>query len=162
MCKIDSLPDNLTELGKKVMVDITSGQQYTSNLPGYLNVLIVKLDNRKIKTTIRDIRNDLCNAKYNINVNKFKYLEELLRLNGSLLDRAGDVVDKVIKPIITDVSCREIIFQNSEFYIGLIKNAADDAHELIMRLREISKSDPTPEMIEFLKAVDKESQLDAL
>ena len=158
LSKITSLPDNLTELGKKVLVDIASGVQNLNQMPDYLNVLIEKLDKRKIKTTIKDVRNDFCNGKIAINVTIFEYLEPWLRLHGSLIDRAGDVADKIIKPIIADATCRAIILQHKVFYIDLINSAEDDSHELILRIRDICKTNSDPQFVEFVKGIYKEAQ----
>lgn len=58
---MDSLPDNLTEFGKRILLDIAAGTQCISPMPEYLSILVGKLDISKIKTTIKNIRNDFCN-----------------------------------------------------------------------------------------------------
>lgn len=147
------MPDNLTELGKKLLVDIAAGAQRIYPMPEYISALVSKLDMSKMKTTIKNIRNDFCNGKKTINSTIFKFFEELFRENGDLSDRAGDVVDKIVRPVISDAACRLMILQNSQFYISLIANAGDEANELKKQLRNTAKTDQTTQFATFANAV---------
>lgn len=155
---MDSLPDNLTEFGKRIMLDIAAGTQSISPMPEYLSILVEKLDISKIKTTIKNIRNDFCNGQKSINPTRFKFFEELFRLYGDMADRAGDAVDKIVRPVISDVDCRSMILQNSQFYITLITNAGDEATELKQQIRNIAETDKTEEFAEFANAVLTEQE----
>ena len=68
-------------------------------------------------------------------------------------DRAGDVLDKIVKPVITDTTCQSLILQNKDFYIGLIHKAGDDAYELMNSLKNIVKPSTNKQFIEFVKSV---------
>ena len=160
LTKITSLPDNLTEFGKKILIDIASGAQNFSSLPDCFKNIIARLDKRKIKSTITDIRNDFCNGKKAINAVKFQFFESWLRLHGNLKSQAGEVCDKIVKPIITDATCLSLILQNKDFYIDLISTAGDDAYELKRNFRNLAKQKTDTHLIEFVNAIDPEPELE--
>lgn len=154
LTKIKSLPDNLTNFGKRILVDIASGTQSLNSLPDCFKNIVEKLDKRKIKSTITDIRNEFCNGTKAINAAKFQFFESWLRLHGNLKDRAGAVIDKIVKPVITDGVCRSFILQNKDFYTDLINTAGDDAYELKKSLRNLTQKDSDPQLIEFVNSID--------
>ena len=154
LAKIKSLPDNLTEFGKKLLIDIASGTQNLSSLPDYFKDIIERLDKRKIKSTITDIRNEFCNGTKNINATKFQFFESWFRQHGNLSDRAGDVVDKIVRPTITNAECRLLILQNKDFYVDLINVAGDDAYELKKNFRNLAKQNTDTQLIEFVDAIN--------
>lgn len=138
---ITPLPDNLTDFGKKIVLDIASGSQDTAQLSDYINKILQKLDTKKIITQITDIRNYFCNGQKTINPTIFQFFEAWFRENARLQDRAGDVVAKILTPVISDPACRTLILQNSEFYIQLILAAGDSAYELTEKIRTIAQSE---------------------
>ena len=111
------------------------------------------VDRRKVKSTITNIRNEFCNGKVSINSTKFKFFESWLRLHGNLNGRAGEVLDKIVKPIITDSTCQSLILQNKKFYIDLIHTTGDDAYELKNNLKVIVKQNVSEQFIEFVNTV---------
>ena len=158
LAKIKSLPDNLTEFGKKILIDIASGAQNSNSLPDCFKGVIEKLDKRKIKSTITDIRNEFCNKTKTITPAKFQFFEPWFRLHGNLSDRAGEVVDKIIKPVITDSVCKNLILENNKFYIALINQGRDDSFDLkqiCQKWAQTEKGDR--KLIEFLKNIGIES-----
>ena len=160
LTKIKSLPDNLTEFGKKILTDIASGTQSLNPLPDCFKNIIERLDKRKIKSTITDIRNEFCNGTKNINAIKFQFFESWFRLHGNLKDRTGEVIDKIVKPVITDGACRSLILQNKDFYMDLINTAGDDAYELKKSLRNLTQKDSDPQLVEFVNSIDPEPELE--
>ncbi|MCI8998064.1 MAG: NTPase [Muribaculaceae bacterium] len=154
LTKIKSLPDNLTEFGKKILIDIASGTQNWSSLPDCFKNIIERLDKRKIKSTVTDIRNDFCIGKKTINAIKFQFFEPWLRTHGNLKSQAGEVIDKIVKPVISDGACRSLILQNKDFYMDLINIAGDDAYELKKSLKNLSQKDSNPQLIEFVNSID--------
>lgn len=61
--KMNLLPNNLIELGKRILADIASGSQNTNPLPDCFKNIFEKIDSRQIKSTMTDIRNEFCNGK---------------------------------------------------------------------------------------------------
>lgn len=154
LTKIKSLPDNLTEFGKKILIDIASGTQNWSSLPDCFKNIIERLDKRKIKSTVTDIRNDFCIGKKTINAIKFQFFEPWLRTHGNLKSQAGEVIDKIVKPVISDGACRSLILQNKDFYMDLINTAGDDAYELKKSLRNLIQKDSDPQLVKFVNSID--------
>ena len=156
--KITSLPDNLTEFGKKILIDIASGAQNLSSLPDCFKNIIARLDKRKIKSTITNIRNEFCNGTKTINAAKFQFFEPWFRLHGNLSSRAGEVVDKIIKPVITEPACRTLVLENDKFYITLINQGGDDSFDLKQICQQwIQRETEDTKLIEFLKGIGVES-----
>lgn len=67
--------------------------------------------------------------------------------------QAGDVIDKIVKPVISDGACRSLILQNKDFYMDLINTAGDDAYELKKSL-ETSYKDSDPQLVKFVNSID--------
>lgn len=155
--KIESLPDNLTELGKRVLRDIDCGADL-DKMPAYLSDIIKKLDEKKIKATIKDIRNDFCNGKKAISPVIFRFFESRFRLHGDFFDRAGDVVDKIIKPVVGDETCLSLILKNKDYYINLVNQAGDDSFEFKKTLRNLAQKSSNAELTEFVNAIDPENK----
>jgi len=155
LAKIESLPDNLTEFGKKILIDIASGTQNFSSLPDCFKNIIERLDKRRIKSTVTNIRNEFCNGTKAINATKFQFFESWLRLHGNLKDRAGDVVDKIVRPIIADATCLSLILQNKDFYVELINQGGDDdTFELKKSLRNLVQRSSDAQLTEFINIID--------
>lgn len=152
LSKIETLPDNLTEFGKKILIDIASGTQPTSQLPDYSSSIIEKLDKRRTKTTIKDIRNDFCNGTKAINAAKFQFFESWFRLQGDLAERT-DSINKIIKPIMSDPNSLSLILQHEEFYINLINRGEDDSFELKQSFRKYIQGNTDERIIEFAKKI---------
>lgn len=142
------LPNNLTEFGKLILTDIANGTQ-SLPLSNYLEEIINKLDKRRTSTTIKDTRNLFCNSQANMDVEKFKFLESWLRRQGELIARSGEVVDKILNPVISHSECRKIIIENSDFYIPLIKDAGDAAFDFNEKLSIIIKEKTDQSVISF-------------
>ena len=120
---------------------------------GFKNI-VERLDKRKIKSTVTDIRNDFCIGKKTINAIKFQFFETWLRSHGNLKSQAGDVIDKIVKPVISDGACRSLILQNKDFYMDLINTAGDDAYELKKSLRNLIQKDSDPQLVKFVNSID--------
>lgn len=64
-----------------------------------------------------------------------------LRKYGRLNERAGDVIDKIIKPIIQNNDAKNIIIQNAAFYKKLV-TLADNIDDFKTKLKKTwSKED---------------------
>ncbi len=146
------LPDNITEFGKKILLDIPDGTQ-TLPLNDYYLSIISKLDKRKIVSTIKDMRNKFCNGQTIMNTSKFKFLESWLRQQGHLNERSGDVTDKILKPIINDIECRALILANKEFYISLINESRDEANDLRQNFSNNIKETKDAQLLTFAKQI---------
>ena len=89
--------------------------------------IINKLDKRQTGSTIEEIRNSFCNSQSSMTPQKFQYLESWLRQQGKLINRASEVIHRIIDPIISDENCLRLLVDNSDFYVKIINAAGDDA-----------------------------------
>lgn len=129
-------PDNISDFGKKILKDIGNNTQ-TLPLPDVYTKIVEHIDKRTMYSTISDIRNGFCNGQMIIDIEKFKYFEKWLRVQGKLADRADDVVDKILRPVINDEGCRVLVLEHKDFYISLINSAGDAANELKQTLFKV-------------------------
>lgn len=111
---------NIINLAGKLLLDISSGSIDPTNLMTYKKVIFDNVRSSHIASSIREARDTFCNNQASISVAKFKFLEKWLRESGDLSERKGDVCDKIISPIITDGTCRNLIVGNSNFYKSII------------------------------------------
>jgi len=123
-CK--SLPDNLFNVGIRYLNEVAS----QGIIPADSDIkarIINKLDKHKTGNTIEKIRDSFCNSQSTINAQKFQHLESWLRQQGKLNNRAGEVIHRIIDPIINDENCLKLLVDNSDFYAKIINAAGDDA-----------------------------------
>lgn len=90
---------------------------------GYFKSLVDSVNPEQISHVFSEIRDLFCNGKCTISANFFVFCEENFVHYGSLLDRATDVVDKIIKPIIHEERVKVIIINRMDYYSRLFKSA---------------------------------------
>jgi len=123
-CK--SLPDNLFNVGIRYLNEVAS--QGTIPADNDIKARIInKLDKHKTGNTIEKIRDSFCNSQSSMTPQKFQYLESWLRQQGKLINRASEVIHRIIDPIISDENCLRLLVDNSDFYVKIINAAGDDA-----------------------------------
>ena len=157
---LKSLPDNLTDLGKKYLDDIAASRLSIPNSDDTIYKLIGKLDRRKTKETITNIRNQICNniADYGIDANKFIFLHEWFEKQGDLSSRAGDVCQYILSPVVNNADCLDIIVQNADFYVDIVNAAQADTFKSSISNKLSTSTDEN--LISFAKriGVEKEEQ----
>ena len=148
---LKDLPDNLTELGRKLLDDIAKGIPNSNN--DLFKKLIDKLDKRKIIETIVQIRNQICNnvQDYAMSKNKFLFLHSLFEEYGNLLSRAEDVTQYILIPIANDDECLNKIIDHSELYIKIISNANNQAYYFNKIIESKIKNSSDTNLISFTK-----------
>lgn len=154
---LSPLPDNLTELGKRLLDDIAKSVP-NSNKELFLKI-IEKLDRRKTKETITNIKNSICNNQneYKIDKNKFLFLHEWLEKQGDLSEhRPGDVCQYILTPIIDDEDCLNIILGNDNLYVSIIKKADTQAETLKNKIKEKLNNKSDENLTSFAKAIGVE------
>ena len=123
-CK--SLPANIFNVGIRYLNEIAS----QGIIPADNDIkarIINKLDKHKTGNTIEKIRDSFCNSQSSMTPQKFQYLESWLRQQGKLINRASEVIHRIIDPIISDENCLRLLVDNSDFYAQIISTAGNDA-----------------------------------
>jgi len=157
---LKSLPDNLTELSKRYLDDIAASRLAIPTTNDYIHKLIEKLDRRKTKETITNIRNQICNGIYSIDANKFLYLHEWLEKQGDLHSRAGEVCQYILSPVTNNDNCLNIIIEKTDFYANIINLAETQADTLKSSIKNNLSNSTDTKLISFAKriGVKKEKQ----
>lgn len=153
---LKSLPDNLTEFGKKLLDDIAAGRQAIPNQTDLLQKIIDKLDKRKTKETITHIKNQICNniTGYSIDANKFLFMHEWLVIQGDLSSRAGDVCQYILTPVANNENCLKVIIQNADFYANIINSADAQADTLKNGIKSKLTKSTDEDLISFAKTIN--------
>lgn len=149
-CK--SLPDNLFNIGIRCLNEIAS----QGTIPAYNDIkakIINKLDKRKTGSTIEKIRDSFCNSQIDITPQKFLYLESWLRQQGKLNNRAGEVIHRIIDPIINDENCLRLLVDNSDFYAKIINTAGDDASATKQIIQQKVNASKDAKLIAFAEKI---------
>ena len=144
--------DNISDFGKKIFKDIANNTQELP-LPEEYSKIIENIDKRTMYSTISDVRNGICNGQMSIDANKFKYFEQWFRMQGKLADRAEDVVDKLLKPVINDDDCRTLVLEHKDFYISLINKAGDAANEFRQIFSKIANETEDSALKQFARDI---------
>lgn len=63
---------------------------------------------------------------------------------------------KIVKPVITDATCRNLILGNDEFYIALINQSGDDAFDLKQSIGKLIQNNSDESFIKFAKRIGVE------
>lgn len=142
--------ENIIELAGKLMLDICNGSIDPTNLMTYKKIIFEKVQPSKITSPIREARDIFCNSQVSISVVKFKFLERWLRESGDLLERKGDVCDKIISPVLADESCRKLMVANSAFYKSIILGT--NSSKLSAQMENILKSVTDEAFVNFAKS----------
>lgn len=152
---LKTLPDNLTELGKRCLDDIAASRLAIPNTNDLFYKIIEKLDRRKTKKIITNIKNKICNSEqgYSINANKFIFLHEWLEKQGDLISRAGDVAQYILGPISIDDSCLNLLTENSELYIKIVDAAGEQANTFKNNLRTKLQSNGDERLATFANTI---------
>lgn len=132
------IPDIINNFGGLVCERIASGNVAIND---YTTKIVKNIDGSKLTHVLSVIRDSYCNSNIVMDVNRFKILELNLRKYGRLNERAGDVIDKIIKPIIQNNDAKNIIVQNAAFYKKLV-TLADNIDDFKTKLKKTwSKED---------------------
>lgn len=116
------IPDIINNFGGLVCERIASGNVAIND---YTTKIVKNIDGSKLTHVFSVIRDLYCNSNIAIDANRFKILELNLRKYGRLDGRAGDVIDKIIKPVIQNNDAKNIIIENAAFYRKLITLASN-------------------------------------
>jgi len=149
-CK--SLPENIFNVGIRYLNEFAS--QGIINADNKIAAKIInKLDKRKTASTIEKIRDSFCNSQSTINAQKFQHLESWLRQQGKLNNRAGEVIHRIIDPIINDENCLKLLVDNSDFYAKIINAAGDDASATKQTIQQKVNTSEDAKLIAFAEKI---------
>jgi len=150
---LESLPINLIEFGRKVVMDIATGKQSIPDNTDIIGKIIEKIPVSNLTTTIKDIRDEFCNKQYQMSPDIFVCLETRLREKGKLLERADRVTSNILQPILDNQSCLNLLLLHSEFYATIINEAGDDAIDFKENIRRKLENSDNQDLINFANKI---------
>jgi len=147
------LPDNLSELGKKLVDDIAKNAPNSSN--ELFKKIINNLDEGKASETIVHIINQICNSvlNYAMNKNKFLFLHTLFEKQNVFVSRAEEVTQYILTPIADDDECINKIINKSELYTRIISSAGNKADNFKRKIEGKIQSSSDTKLISFAKKI---------
>ncbi|MDR0961568.1 MAG: KAP family NTPase [Mediterranea sp.] len=152
---LKSLPDNLTDFGKRILDDI-AGQKQTLPVSSLFQTIIDKMDKRKTFTHIKDIRDKYLIGQYNMTPVVFLYLHSWLEQQGDLIKEAKRVVHRIVEPVVDNAECLNVILSNNELYSEIVNIAEDDAYALKDKIRKKVKANPDERLVIFATKIGLE------
>ena len=129
--KIKKLPNNVFNALKKILLQISKSEMALPQDNSIWSFFIDKVDTKKLTPTIKNIR-DYFTKDDNIDCNMFKFFEKLFREVGSLDEKSGDVTRTILTKVASNDNCLELILENQDFYSTIVKNAGNDAENLLV------------------------------
>lgn len=161
---LKKLPENLIELGKQYLDEIAAGKLLVPAEESIMYKIINQLNKEKTKETITSIRNQICNnvSGYTMNINKFLFLHEWFEAQGDLKNRAGDVCQYILTPIINDDKGLEIIIEKPEIYVEIINSAGQQSETFKKIIKDKLSSNSDEKLTSFAKliGIDNKSKKD--
>jgi KAP family P-loop domain len=144
---LPQIPNKLLEAYKESLVAIARAttDQPTGHSEAWQEIYR-RTDKRHTAGTIKNIR-DAFLSEVNITAGKFLFFEELLRNQGSLVDKAGDSTRRLLTPVVADTLCLERIIEHKDFYLGVVSRAGDDLFDFIKKVRKYIEQNPDNEAI---------------
>lgn len=147
------LPENIFNIGIRYLKEVASN----GTIPQENSVrarIIERLDKKRTGAAIEEIRNMFCNSQSTITTQKFRYLENCLRLQGKLKSRASEVVHHIIDPITNDNACLKLLSDNAGFYKDLFDVAGDEATPTKQKIEKtINSGNADEKILEFGKLI---------
>ncbi len=150
---LKTLPENLTNFSKKILIEISSGGQPIPASDSILEKIINKANKNKLQPTVKIICDDFCNKTKTINPSLFVYFVENFDFINKMTSRSGDITRNILNDVFSNPTCLKLILDNSSGYIKKINEAGDDAEDLKSKIYQMLQNNPTNELIDFASAI---------
>ena len=151
---IKTLPDNLTNLTKKLLHEIAKSTQAIPKKGSILEVIISKTNKTRLQPTIKKICDDYCNRAIKITPPLFVYFASNFNFINKMTSRSGDITRNILNEVILDSSCLEVILENSSGYIRKINEAGDDAEDLKVKVIQMLNENQSDDIINFASQIN--------
>ena len=153
-----SLPKNAITIYKEILVEVAKGEFSMTPDVGW-DVYYERTNKNSLKATAKNIR-DLFIDNENIDPDRFNHLSDLLLNHAELSKKSGDVVRRILAPVVDDQECLAFIVKNKKDFIPLVKDAGDDASDFKDRLRvKVTQPDCDEMVIEFEKEIADDTEV---
>ena len=150
---LKSLPENLIEYCKSLLLDISSGNQPVPIYGSFNQIILGKADKRYMQPVIKDICLDFCNKRKIITPELFLFFAKEFDFIHKVKSREGDISGIILQSIISDSNCLQLILDNDADYIKIIKKAGDDANDLKLKIRQLMLEQKSEKIRNFANAI---------
>lgn len=118
------IPQCLVDFARKILEDIANGSK---DIPfdSYTKQMVSKVDCSAISDVFITLRNSYCNGRTSMNAEQFVFLEDKLIEYGELEQRAPEVLNNIVKPVINNSDCKSHLLMNAKFYKQLFKSSKE-------------------------------------
>jgi len=148
---ISQLPEDAVTAYKELLTDMASGAH--ALVDEFFGAFYNSINKNKLKVTFKQIRDAYINHD-DISCEQFLVFAEPLKQHAELGEKPGEVVRRVLTPVVENAECRELILGSSDYFIPLIKAAGDDAEDFKDKIRLICGSSDEPELKSFAKDIN--------
>jgi hypothetical protein len=116
-------PQCIIEYAEYLYKQLATGVKSIQNDSYYLTIA-QSVEPSLISHVFSEIRDSICNGNSNITLEIFEFCENNLIQYGELNDRATNVVDRILKPIIKFEKVKDRILEHKSFYINLFSKVS--------------------------------------
>jgi hypothetical protein len=151
----NKLPDSTLNAYKEAILNISKLNEYPDKFNDWDQILDF-FDGRKLKLTYKQIRDTFIYNAHPVPVKAMNFFEKGLFMHGGLdeKDKIEDVIRKIIIPCINDeLGLENVIFQNKDKVINLIKESSEFTEEIVDALKLQANENNKEEMIAFSSAL---------
>ena len=153
--KLQVLPTNAVSAYKEVLKVIADGTLIKPlSSKDLWDILFEHTEKIHLSSTIKNIRDSFI-LNTEITIKQFDFFEMILRKEGDLNTRSGDVVRRIFTPVAKEDACLNMMVNNAEYYALLIYQAGDDGIDFIELLRKrIEREEDNKDLKEFSHQID--------
>ena len=156
--RIISLPRNAITVFKEILVEVAKGE-FSMTPKVEWDVYYARTNKNSLKATAKDIR-DLFIDTVTIDPDRFIQFSDLLLNHADLKNRSGDVVRRILTPVVDDQECMAVMVENKQYFVPLVKDAGDDASDFKDKLRvKATELDCDEKVIEFEKEIADDTEV---
>ncbi len=150
---LKSIPENLIDFCKRILIDIAAGTQSIPTLGSALDTIINNVKKDKLQPTIKTICDDFCNKTKTISPELFAYFVVHFDFINKMDFRDEAITRNILNVVITDANCLALILENRDGYVKKINTAGNDAEDLKANIRQLRLKDKTEKLQEFAIAI---------
>lgn len=148
-----NIPENLIDLSKKLLVDISEKKEQIPLPDSCLDLILNAVEKIKLQPTIKDICDSFCNKTTIMTPELFIYYVDKFNILNIMKSREGDITRNILSVVIEDSTCLNYILENNSDYIKLINMAGADAEDLKGKIKNLIKNQKNDKLIDFAQSI---------
>lgn len=152
--KVIDIPYKIVSAFKEALKNIADEEiELTTKNEEVLEFLYGVIDEEKLKSTLKDIRDNYLNNR-DIKPKLFLFFGEKLCKFAQLEEKTEEVTRKIINKVFHSKECRDFILREKEIFLNIIKKSKEAIHDFEDKIREAFEKDKNEDLIKFAKDLD--------